>query len=437
MAFEDEIRHVDRSDVIGGSVLPWKVAQWGSHLDLRLIEKLKRRFPTFGQLEKGLDGYPKCIFASEGLQLRNENSGEELDELRDAIGKRKLDIKKLKRLRHIFQFTDEATSETVQEGEHFVRKGRGKLPLRVCHPPHVIVNAARTFAVYCDEALIVPPGQVGIIHVDNDIDFLKSLSLYLSSDFALYHQFFTSLHFGVKRDTASLNSLRAVPIPLLEISDSSMKDWVRVHTAIMKVRPIDVSEIRRPDERQLFVESDRRTELLGELNSLAYDALRLSERERSLVNDLIHVRLSLTDGRIGAAAVSAPEPKTMKSYAHRLVSELNSFVGDVLPKRFEAEVVYDSLSAIIALDFVKKAGRAKAPTVRNADAPESQELRKTREKLRVRFSQWIYLNRNLRIYEGSHTYILKPMQRFHWTESQAMADAAEIFSESLEIGVAE
>ena len=45
--------------------------------------------------------------------------------------------------------------------------------------------------------------------------------------------------------------------------------------------------------------------------------------------------------------------------------------------------------------------------------------------------QWLYFERNLRVYEGRKTYLFKPMQRFHWTESQALTDASEIIAETL------
>jgi hypothetical protein len=62
----------------------------------------------------------------------------------------------------------------------------------------------------------------------------------------------------------------------------------------------------------------------------------------------------------------------------------------------------------------------------------ARELQTIQSLLRERRSQWIYFNRNLRIYEGTTTYIAKPMQRLHWLESQAMLDANEIIAETLE-----
>ena len=37
-------------------------------------------------------------------------------------------------------------------------------------------------------------------------------------------------------------------------------------------------------------------------------------------------------------------------------------------------------------------------------------------------------NRNLRIYEGTTTYLFKPFRRMHWAESQAIVDAGEVIA---------
>jgi len=55
----------------------------------------------------------------------------------------------------------------------------------------------------------------------------------------------------------------------------------------------------------------------------------------------------------------------------------------------------------------------------------------TRQKLLEEIGQWVYFNRDLRVHDGTKTFILKPLQRFHWTESQAMVDASEIIAESV------
>jgi len=70
-------------------------------------------------------------------------------------------------------------------------------------------------------------------------------------------------------------------------------------------------------------------------------------------------------------------------------------------------------------------------TVSSANKETAAQLEKTRQRLRKGRAQWVYFDRNLRIYEGTRTFVLKPMQRFHWTESQAMVDARHIIAETL------
>jgi hypothetical protein len=94
--------------------------------------------------------------------------------------------------------------------------------------------------------------------------------------------------------------------------------------------------------------------------------------------------------------------------------------------------VHDDLSGMVEVEFTKDAEAAHNEIrIIPATRDEAKALEQTRRNLRQQRSQWVYFDRNLRIYEGNHTYVLKPMQRFHWTESQAMADASEIITETL------
>ena len=61
----------------------------------------------------------------------------------------------------------------------------------------------------------------------------------------------------------------------------------------------------------------------------------------------------------------------------------------------------------------------------------AKALAATRNELQEEIGQWIYFNRDLRIHDGTKTYLFKPMQRFHWTESQAMVDASEMIAETV------
>src|SRR5262249_45006164 len=194
------------------------------------------RFPTMRQLEA-----EDHLVVSQGLELRIKSGQEDqeaLELVKEVIGKKQLDVDALKRLRHVFTFPSEAIV-AVEPELKYGRKGRVVLPLLVCRPPHVIVSAARYFAVYSEQFLVVPPRQIGIVSNSEDRAFLKALSLFLSSDFVFYHQFLTSVEFGVKRDRATLQALRTLPIPFAEYDRTELASWVDLHTRLAKLSHIN------------------------------------------------------------------------------------------------------------------------------------------------------------------------------------------------------
>jgi len=432
----DEIRDVPLTQIVSGDGLPWKIAAWGSSNDRQLIRRLSRQFPTVKQLEN-----ENRLVVSQGLELRVEaNSAEALDEIPEVKNKPVLDVNKLAKLRHVFTFPDDAIS-TVPAGKTFCRKGRGKLPLSICRPPHIIVSAARTFAVFTEKYLIVPPRQIGIVSTTNDESFLKALSLYLSSDFAFYHQFLTATEFGVKRDRGTLRALRSIPVPITNYTQTQLKPWMQLHRKLVKTTPVHMEQARleeASDRQARFAFNTDGAEglkgLLRELNDLVYDSLGLDKRDRALVHDLVHVRLELNDGKIGQPAVRRPKSSEIRTYARRLKSDLDSFIGDEFDKGNQVGVVFNEHSGMVQINLITDRTAARDIKVVAANQPTAQELERTGERLRKRQSQWVYFDRNLRIYEGAKAFLFKPMQRFHWTESQAMQDAIEIIAGTLQLG---
>jgi hypothetical protein len=422
-----EIRDIPLEQITSGNGLPWKLATWGSQLDSRLLNRLSRKFPSLGTLED--EGH---FIVSQGLELRRKGAAEELERVDEAIGKNRLDVTQLEGLRHVFSFPPQAVILNDPDLK-YARKGRVKLPLSVCKPPHIIVSAARTFAVYSDEYLIVPPRQIGIASPKDDEQLLRCLSIFLSSDFAFYHQFMTSTQFGVQRGRATLDALRNIPVPLLELSKTGIRDWLQLHSRLLETSPITLGQteginkqITLTDERSPPIEP-----LLNELNILVNDALGLDQYECALVNDFMHVRLELNDGKVGEPAVRKPSVKEISEYGKFLKQELDDFVADTRAKRHSVHVVFDELSGMVSIDFTKNLETAKKVRVSPADAEESKQLARTRDRLRIERAQWVYFDRNLRIYDGTKTFIMKPMQRFHWTRTQAMLDAREIIAETL------
>lgn len=323
---------------------------------------------------------------------------------------------------------------------HHLRLSGNQRGLLICAGPGILVGETRYFAAFHDEDIVVPKSQVGINSDARGCDFLKALSLYLSSDFAFYHQFYLSPQYGIKRDVATLDALRALPVPFADFTPTLLKPWVELHSQLIKTSPIHTREARKESnkgQKSLFdSERSEQDHLLKKLNEMVYEALGLDEREQALVHDLVHVNLELNDGKVGQPAVRIPKVDELRAYASRLKKDLDAFVEGELDKRHQVGIIYDKASAsgMIQVDLIKDPVAAKERIVLAADNPTAKQLEKTRQRLRKQHRQWIYFDRNLRIYEGTKTFILKPLQRFQWTESQAMQDATEIIAETLQLG---
>jgi len=419
-----EIRDIPTSKLLSGSGLPWKIATWGSVADVRLLRRATRRYSSIGDLENS-----NVITMAQGSALRGtlvKNGQERTEYVQEVVGKKILDTSALKKMRNVFVFPKEAL---VDNETHYVRLQGGKKGLSIFRGPHIIVSAARNFSVYTDDYLVIPERQIGIVSADNNKPLLKALSLFLSSDFAFYHQFLTATQFGVKRDVATLKALRQMPCPLTNLTNSELMPWVRLHKKLVKTRPRTLQELR--GQQQALLADDDQEHLLVELNNMVAESLSLTKRDRALIHDLVQVRLALIDGNVGSAAVTPPMPRELRAYSRRLKSELDDFLGDNSSKRHKVVVVFDEASGMVCVDLKGNGKDTDKVMVAEANAETVKQLAKTRNKLLSQNSQWVYFNRNLRIYDGTQVFALKPMQRFHWTESQAMFDAGEIIAETL------
>ena len=422
----DEVRSVRLSEVASGDLLPWKIAAWGSYLDQRLLGRLRKQYPTLESLEEN-----GVLHAAEGPKLQSHtNTADRSDEI---YGKGMLNLDKLKGARHLFIIPETAV---VANSDNAV-SGRLGRSLEACRPPHVVVNAARNFAIFSDDYLVIPNRQIGIYSTVGDANFLKAISIYLSSDFAFYHQFFNSPQFGVQRQVSTLSALRKIPVPdaLQSQVGRARRDWNELHSRLVKDSQRRLRYANQDDSPGDLASADERTgTLIHELNGLVFDVLGLAEHERILVNDFVAVRLALNDGKVGKAAIRHTTESETQKYAERLRRELNGFLEGISARHHLVDVVFGTENAMVCVDLVARSSGSRGVRVRPADSETGSELQEVGRRLRKKWAQWVYFDRNLTIFEGTRTYLFKPMQRFHWTESQAMLDAGEIISRTLASG---
>ena len=147
-----ELQDIPYADVLGGEPLPWKIAMWGSAVDVKVLRSVARHFRTIGDFEAA-----KQLTISEGPQLRDSAGEKNANECHlELIGKPTISLDLLKRRRYLARFPDNSI-RLLTDSEVFLNKRAGiKRKLSICQPPHVVVSESRNFAVYTDEFLVVP-----------------------------------------------------------------------------------------------------------------------------------------------------------------------------------------------------------------------------------------------------------------------------------------
>jgi hypothetical protein len=250
--------------------------------------------------------------------------------------------------------------------------------------------------------------------------------LYLNSDFVSYHQFLTTPQLGIKREVGTLRSLRSLPVPFR----SDQEDWTAWESLYDELRVAETTAVQSRTSKW-YVKKDGAA-LLQKLNGLVNKALGLDKAAQAAIRDLVHVRRALVDGQVGDAAVRPPEPKELRAYGLMLQEELDEFLGEDVPARHRLTIIYEHGSAMAEVELVRGTVEKLPVVVDSADSVLGSEFQKVRALLREKRSQWVYFERNLRMYEETRTYLFKPMQRIHWTESQAIADAGSIIADTLQ-----
>jgi DNA-directed RNA polymerase subunit H (RpoH/RPB5) len=251
------------------------------------------------------------------------------------------------------------------------------------------------------------------------------LSLYLSSDYFRYHQFFNAAQWGIDENRADLETLKQAPMAIVRLSPAELKEWAEMQRELAGI-----------SQRQ-FVDSEPRTDeqprllaILADLNNRVFELLRLSPTERWLVEDFVHLQMELIKGKVTKAVRKPPTSNEREAYLVSLRHCLDGFLSENRGLRHRLEVLADRDSALISVSLVRSKIMIE-PVTHNADDAASRNLKVIRDRLRSKHSQWVYFDRALKVYERGVLYQFKPLQRLHWTRRQAVLDAADIIAETL------
>jgi type I restriction-modification system DNA methylase subunit len=410
-----DVREIDNTEAARGDSLTWKLAMWGTSRDRKLISRTASRCIDFAQFAA-----KNKLIAHEGFRLQNKNRkySRPLVHVPELQNQQRILPEILRGTKSPFSFPESAI-DTIPMDECFVPKGRAELALRVSSPPHVLLDAARRYAIFSNRFLVIPAPNVSIAGGLETERLLKLLSLYLSSKFCTYHQFLVSHQWGIDASRAELNALKKLPIPFSAITETELESWSRFYDKAVSF------ENSRPG-------SGGQQPVIDELNDRIFTLLRIRSSDRWLVEDFVDLHLDLNKGKVTRETQRRPTPDEQQNYLAALRDVLDAFLSRERPLRHRIELLADRDSAMLSVGAVKSS-TAIAPRIHDESESTSKDLATIRDRLRSKHSQWVYFDRALKIYDAKHGILFqfKPLQRLHWTRRQAVLDADEIIAETL------
>lgn len=405
-----ELGEISLAQAARGDVESWKLAMWGSFRDRKLLQRVRNRFPKLTDFLDSCGLTQPC----QGVELKDPNeSSDPVKHIPELAGKRIIEFSKLTKCDRIYDFPDRAVS-SIPPQKAYIRIKGGRAGLEVSEPPHLIVDRSRRFTIYSDQFIAISNKQIGIAGPENTKNILKALSVYLSSDFVYYQQFFTSPEWGVSTSTATLEALKQLPVPVGKLSETEIREW---------------ADLRDVLAREGTGGKDVSLNLMNAVNQKVVDILGLSQSEKILIEDFVHCNMKMMKGKAPVILLEHPKLQSIHNYLATLMSELDIFLGNHSGVGHRIDLAHDDISAIMAISLTKD--KATGPSMFPLGHKTAIPLRKAREHLMKKHSQWVYFNRNLRIYTDNTLYMLKPLEHLQWTNRQAILDAGEVIAETL------
>ena len=408
---KNEIKMISPKEAEKGNALTWKMAFWGSYEDERAFLRLRNTFSqSLGTIIKR-----KSWNLHEGLKLRHKDTtNEPIEAIDDWIFEtygNELKIfnpKNFNKTGFRFHIPNVVLDKITPEWR-FVREGR-KIGYKIISSPHAVLNAQ--YAVYSDKDFVIG-SQYGISTPDADADYLKAISVYFSSSICRYLLFFVNPQWGI------------------DITQLSKQDWLS-----LPVPSFSENQLEKLANLQLYLaEKEKSGESIKNLQSVLDNhlekILEIPTSIRLLVHDFFSVKLTLNKGKTSnVKAVEKPQKLDLEKYAERLRNELDEFAHDGNERHLITIIYSDDL--IVCQVNLLQTQETQDYRIKKAIGEWKNVLENIKKGIQNRFSQWVYIQRELRFFSTRETfYICKSPRLVDWTQSQAISDANDLIGKTL------
>jgi hypothetical protein len=442
--YDGDIQAIDPWEAAEGQGRTWKYALWGSYRDRKSVRRLRRLFPKTLQglaeergwsLALGLqlrdrDGFPRAETEhAEGE--RGKVAAEEVEAVPELLGMEVLDTKKLNRAGWRLSVPESALGPNP-DAYAYVRTRGGKSGLPLSYAPHLLLGISG--GTFSNRAFIVPNPRICLAAGPDDENRLRALTVLFSSSVFRYLMFFQSTSWGVSISQLRLAAARQLPVPALDADQIvELAQLQRRLEAAEQASDRAGSDDRLSESGALMVSEGLESPHGPQqrmIDAAVERVLRIPDATSALAREFWEVRFQFNKGKSGGRAALPPTVEQLHRYAERLRSELDTYA-----KHHHRVMLTREESVIGCTVEITRALEPIVITIHDAQ-PDATVRSVLWSTLRQQRSQWVYVQRSLRLFDGPAVYILKAPRLVDWTETQALLDADDIIAEVVQRGVA-
>lgn len=143
-----------------------------------------------------------------------------------------------------------------------------------------------------------------------------------------------------------------------------------------------------------------------------------------LAREFMQVRYQLSKGKLGDTAVEPPTTTQLKEYGEQLRSQLDDFA-----RRHHGITIQVGSGAVIATVRVTSESHTLPVVISSKTNSVAKDIL---QAVKEQHSQWAYVQRSVRVFDGPYVHIIKTARMLDWTRTQAVQDAADLISEVLD-----
>ncbi len=397
-----DVKYIPREEASKPNSKIWKIAMWGTERDFALINRL-HDFPSLELELKNQEG--NGWFMGVGLQTS------------DPSNKPDNSISKIPHIRAetIERFYSRKENTISINTKMFRRLGCKE----AYYAPHILIKEGQSNKRFCASYLNYDCSFTSTVYGIHSMDakILKAITAYLNSSFSSYFLFLTASSWGVERERVKPNEICELPaLPFF----ASEEDVTKLSEKVDEITQLKTKEILSAEGQIHALEK--------EIDNLLLKSLKLTNRDKILINDVLDYSLDLFQEGEKSDAYKRASLSDIEKYSKQLCDDLNDLLNYTQESTTVSATIYEPAFNtplnLVTIKFNKK--KTNLSIEKNSNSGKLSSLLKQIDNYTYeKHSESVYFRKVIRYFDDDTIYIIKPNERRFWSRSAAMNDADE------------